>query len=197
MDVGLPPWLRGLGIGLSHRRSRFSPRSVHVKFVVDRVALGQVLLQILQFSPCHHASNAPYLYSSTHFSCHKHKLAKPENLPKSNALSRNRGSLDRKEVNLYIKLAWCDTQYNRRCWLTDFVICSWQRSRGSTFVREVDGKCCVLQHHGAPDVLCASYSLILLYPPGSHNAAALAVLCARFCFGLLAQYALNKRLGGR
>jgi len=29
----------------------FSPGSVHVRFVVDKVALGQVFLQILQFSP--------------------------------------------------------------------------------------------------------------------------------------------------
>jgi hypothetical protein len=33
---------RGLVAGLSPRRSRFDPGSVHVGFVVDKVALGQV-----------------------------------------------------------------------------------------------------------------------------------------------------------
>jgi hypothetical protein len=31
--------------------ARFKPGSVHVGFVVDQVMLGQVFLQVLQFSP--------------------------------------------------------------------------------------------------------------------------------------------------
>ena len=41
------PWLRWLVTGLSLQ----NPRSVRVGFVVDKVALGQVFLQVLQFSP--------------------------------------------------------------------------------------------------------------------------------------------------
>jgi hypothetical protein len=41
------PWLRRLVAGLSPRRPEFDPGSVHVGFVVDTVALGQVL----RFSP--------------------------------------------------------------------------------------------------------------------------------------------------
>jgi hypothetical protein len=37
--------------GLSLRRPVFISRSVHVGFVVDRVALGQVFLSVLQFFP--------------------------------------------------------------------------------------------------------------------------------------------------
>jgi hypothetical protein len=37
------PWLRRLVAGLPPRRPGFDPGSVHVGFVVDKVALGQVL----------------------------------------------------------------------------------------------------------------------------------------------------------
>jgi hypothetical protein len=36
-------------IGLSPQRLKFDPRTVHVQFVVDKMALRQVLLQVLQF----------------------------------------------------------------------------------------------------------------------------------------------------
>ena len=45
------PWLRWLVAGLSQRRPGFDPESVHVGFVVDKVALGQVSLRVLRFSP--------------------------------------------------------------------------------------------------------------------------------------------------
>jgi len=45
------PWLRRLVAGLSPRRPGFAPGSVHVGFVVDKVALGQVFLRVLRFSP--------------------------------------------------------------------------------------------------------------------------------------------------
>jgi hypothetical protein len=35
------PWLRRLAAGLPTRRPEFDPGSVHVGFVVDKVALGQ------------------------------------------------------------------------------------------------------------------------------------------------------------
>jgi hypothetical protein len=40
-------WLRPLVAGLSPRR----PGLIHVRFVVDKVALGQVFLRVLRFSP--------------------------------------------------------------------------------------------------------------------------------------------------
>jgi hypothetical protein len=45
------PWLRRLVAGLSPRRPGFDPGSVNVGFVVDEVALGQVFLLVLRFSP--------------------------------------------------------------------------------------------------------------------------------------------------
>jgi hypothetical protein len=38
------PWLRRLVAGLSPRSPGFAPGSIHVGFVVDKVALGQVFL---------------------------------------------------------------------------------------------------------------------------------------------------------
>jgi hypothetical protein len=45
------PWLRRLAAGLPLRRPVFDPGLVHVGFVVDKVALGQVFPRVLWFSP--------------------------------------------------------------------------------------------------------------------------------------------------
>jgi hypothetical protein len=45
------PWLRRLVAGLPPRRSGFDPGPVHVGFVVDKVALGQVFPRVVRFSP--------------------------------------------------------------------------------------------------------------------------------------------------
>jgi hypothetical protein len=45
------PWLRRLVAGLPPRRPVFNPGSVHVGFVVDKVALAQVFPRVLRFSP--------------------------------------------------------------------------------------------------------------------------------------------------
>jgi hypothetical protein len=45
------PRLRQLVAGLPSRRPGFNPGSVHVGFVVDKVALGQVFPRVLRFSP--------------------------------------------------------------------------------------------------------------------------------------------------
>jgi hypothetical protein len=42
-------WLRRLVAGLPLRRPGFDPGSVHVGFVVDKVALGQVFLRVVGF----------------------------------------------------------------------------------------------------------------------------------------------------
>ena len=44
------PWLRRLVAGLSPLRPGFDPGSVHVGFVVDKVALGQVFPRVLWFA---------------------------------------------------------------------------------------------------------------------------------------------------
>jgi hypothetical protein len=44
------PWLTRLAAGLSSRRPGFPTGSLHVVFVVDKVALGQVFLRVLRFS---------------------------------------------------------------------------------------------------------------------------------------------------
>jgi hypothetical protein len=49
-DILAVPWLRRLVAGLSPQRLEFAPGSVYVEFV-DRVALGQVSLRVLCFSP--------------------------------------------------------------------------------------------------------------------------------------------------
>jgi len=43
-------WLSRLVASLSPRRSGFNPRSVQVRFVVDRVVLGQVFLPVFRVS---------------------------------------------------------------------------------------------------------------------------------------------------
>jgi hypothetical protein len=44
------PEPRTLVAGLSPRRAEFAPLLVHVGFVVDKMALGQVFLRVLSFS---------------------------------------------------------------------------------------------------------------------------------------------------
>jgi hypothetical protein len=45
------PWLRRLAAGLPALSPGFDPGSVHVGFVVDKVAMGQVFPRVLRFSP--------------------------------------------------------------------------------------------------------------------------------------------------
>jgi hypothetical protein len=45
------PQLRQLVASLSSQRTRLDPRPVHVGFAVDNVAIGQVFLWVLRFSP--------------------------------------------------------------------------------------------------------------------------------------------------
>jgi hypothetical protein len=41
----------GLVVGFSPQKPGFAPGSIHAGFVVDKVALGQVFLRVLRFSP--------------------------------------------------------------------------------------------------------------------------------------------------
>jgi hypothetical protein len=56
------PWLRRLAAGLPPRRPGFHPGSVHVGFVVNKVALGQVFSPSTSVFPCQfHSTGAPLL----------------------------------------------------------------------------------------------------------------------------------------
>lgn len=62
--MGLP-WPRLLVVSLPRQRLGFSPRPVHVGFVVGGVTVGQVLSNFGLVSAFHdHSTNAAYLYSS-------------------------------------------------------------------------------------------------------------------------------------
>jgi hypothetical protein len=54
------PWLRRLVVGLPPRRPGFHPGSVHVGFVVDKVALGQVFPRVRRFSSVNFNPPVPY-----------------------------------------------------------------------------------------------------------------------------------------
>jgi hypothetical protein len=49
--MGAVPWLRRLVAGFSMRMPGFAPGLVHAGFVADKVALEQVFLWVLRFSP--------------------------------------------------------------------------------------------------------------------------------------------------
>jgi hypothetical protein len=51
------PWLRSLVTGLSPQRPGFASGAIHVGFVMDKVALGQVFLRVLRFSPVNISSH--------------------------------------------------------------------------------------------------------------------------------------------
>jgi hypothetical protein len=57
------PWLRRLIAGLSARRSGFATGSVNVRFVVDKVSLGQVFFsEFLGFPRQYHSTVALNTY---------------------------------------------------------------------------------------------------------------------------------------
>jgi len=45
------PWVIALVTSLSPHRPRFSPRQVHVRFMVDKLAVTEACLQVLRLSP--------------------------------------------------------------------------------------------------------------------------------------------------
>jgi hypothetical protein len=80
LNIIFVPWLRRLVAGLAPRKPGFDPRSVPVRSVVNRVALGQVF-------PCQcHSTSVPYSSSPTCCSSQKEKRARPGNLQTSTFL---------------------------------------------------------------------------------------------------------------
>jgi len=80
--MSLPTWLGPSVASLSARRPQFYPRIVHVRSMVDKVALGQVFLPVIRFSFLSFIS--PMIHTHLHLhGCfyQKDKRAKPRNLP--------------------------------------------------------------------------------------------------------------------
>lgn len=65
-------FLRRLAASLSLRRSGFDPRPVHVRYVMEEVALGQVSFWVLRLSPFRISVDVPY--SSIHLLPTLHNL---------------------------------------------------------------------------------------------------------------------------
>jgi hypothetical protein len=59
------PWLRRLVAGLWPRRLGFDPGSIHVGFVVDKVALGQGFFPSTLVFPCQFYSTGAPLHGKT------------------------------------------------------------------------------------------------------------------------------------
>jgi hypothetical protein len=57
-------WLKRLVAGLSPRSHGFAPGSIHIGFVVGKVALGQVFLRVLRFSPANNILPLLYIHLS-------------------------------------------------------------------------------------------------------------------------------------
>jgi hypothetical protein len=57
--------------GLSQRRPKFDPKPVHVQFLVDEVALGQVVLSVLRIPSVSMIS--PMFHTRMAFICHRRK----------------------------------------------------------------------------------------------------------------------------
>ena len=70
---GSLPRSRELVISFSPPKSRLNARPVHVESVEDKLALGQVLFWVLQFSAQYHFTHAPHPYFS-HLSPTLHEL---------------------------------------------------------------------------------------------------------------------------
>jgi hypothetical protein len=77
---------------LSPLESRFVPRTIHVRFVVFKRALGQVCLPVLRISCHYHSTNAPYSSPSTCCSYQNGKQTSLETLQKA-MLFRKSGSI--------------------------------------------------------------------------------------------------------
>jgi hypothetical protein len=54
------PWFRWPVIGPSPRTLRFNSMPVYTELVVDEVAVGQVLLSVLELTHQYYSTNAPY-----------------------------------------------------------------------------------------------------------------------------------------
>jgi len=77
------PWPRQLVAGLTIWRLGFKLRTVHVKFVVNKVAKGQVTLQSFCLRCQYQPTNIPHSALSTRCSYHRQAGVKPGKLSRS------------------------------------------------------------------------------------------------------------------
>ena len=95
-------WLRRWIVGLSPRRSGFDLRSVDLRFVVDKMALEKVYLSrnwMASIPPIHHT----HLHLNIALTWRRNGTG-PGNLPKSHAVSENRGAMGRTLLSLLLVL---------------------------------------------------------------------------------------------
>ena len=97
------PRVRRLVVSLSPRRHGFDSRSVHVRFVVSRVAPGQVVLWVLRFSP------VSILICASRATGQTDKAWKPS---RNRCCFGNRRSMDRKEPSLFYPIRRKFYQYS-------------------------------------------------------------------------------------
>jgi hypothetical protein len=74
------PCLRRLVVGLSSRRHAFDPTSVHVRFVVDKVALRHISVRVIRFCPVS-IIPSPHIQLQLHVALKEGGTLKPGNLP--------------------------------------------------------------------------------------------------------------------
>jgi hypothetical protein len=93
---GAVPWLTGCVAGLSPRKRGFIPSPAHVRFMVYKVATGQVFLRLLRFS-----ITPPMLSTHLHLHVAVTRKTKKQEPSKNQCLFGNREALDRKVLSLF------------------------------------------------------------------------------------------------
>jgi len=91
-------WLRRLVAGLSQLKPWFDLRSVHVRFVVDSLPLGQVFREVLRVSPVCNIPLLPHTNLPLHI-----VLTRGLGIKKHQRFFGNRGVLDGRELSLLLK----------------------------------------------------------------------------------------------
>jgi hypothetical protein len=124
------PWLRRSVTGLSSRRPRFFPTSVHVRFVVDKVTLGQVFLQVLRSSPVRIIPPVLHTVFIYMLLLPEGQTGKPWEPSKKQCSFRHGGSLDRKVLSPFSVSIWltANVALSQLCF-TGGLPSHWQRDR--------------------------------------------------------------------
>ena len=96
------PWLWLLIVSFSQRRPAFNPRSVHARFVVDKVVVGRAGFcpSASVFPRPHYSTNAPCQYSFNSCSYQDDTTGKALRTTRSECYFVNRVSPDNKSLNL-------------------------------------------------------------------------------------------------
>ena len=95
------PCLRLLVAGLSPRSPGFDPRSDHVGFMMDEVALPQPFLSVLRFSPVSIIPPMLHTHLPLYVALPDRQTGKAWEPSKTQCLFQNRGALHRKLLSLF------------------------------------------------------------------------------------------------